>query len=117
MEDHKQEVATQTSTTEITQVKQAELIRYIKLDNDIEKMTKERDTLEEDLKRLLMAGVQVEDGVHTAEAKLTERRSPKWKDAAIELADKLKGAGKGEEWAAKILENTKPTSSVTLKIR
>jgi hypothetical protein len=118
METEKQ-VTTQTTqtTAEITVVKQEELIRFIELENRIKAMEAEKDTLAEDLKRLLMAGVQVEPGVHRAEAKLTERRSPKWREAATELADRLKGAGQGEKWAAKILENTEPTQSVTLKVR
>ena len=115
METEKQ-VTTQT-TTEITVVKQEELIKFISLENQIKALEAEKDTLAEDLKRLLMAGVQVEPGVHRAEAKLSERRTPKWKEEAIALADKLKGAGKGQEWADKIVASTEPTTSVTLKIR
>lgn len=116
MEEQKQ-VATQATTTEITQVRQEELIKFISLENQIKALEAEKDTLAEDLKRLLMAGATVEAGVHRAEAKLTERRSPKWREAATELANKLKGAGQGEKWAAKILEDTEPTQSVTLKVR
>lgn len=114
-----QEVAvTQAETTsEITLVRQEELVKYISLDNQIDKLTKERNLLEEDLKRLLMAGVKVEDGVHVAEIKYGERRTPKWKECAIELADKLKGAGQGEKWAAKVIENTEPTPSIKLTVR
>jgi hypothetical protein len=117
METEKQTATQTTTNTEITQVRQEELIKFIKLENQIKALEAEKDTLSEDLKRLLMAGATVEDGVHRAEAKLSERRSPRWKEEAIALADKLKGAGKGEEWAAKIVENTEPTQSVTLKIR
>jgi hypothetical protein len=69
------------------------------------------------LKNLLTHGATVEDGVHIARTDISERRTPSWKDAFVELGDKLKGAGQGEKLAAKVIENTEPVTSIRLTVK
>jgi hypothetical protein len=101
---------------EITTITQAELIDFIALSNQIEKLTAEYDTQTLNLKNLLAAGAPVEEGVHVAILKLSERRSVSWKIEAIALADKLKGKGEGEKWANKVIARTVPSPIVSLDV-
>lgn len=101
----------------ITQITQAELIEFISIDNQLAKLEKEYKAKSDNLKNLLAANVPVEPGVHIAEATITQRRNPKWKEEAIALADRVFGAGEGEPWAVKITEATEATNAVKLTVR
>ena len=110
---------------EITYVRQEELQKIkalreqkAELDKKAKKVGKELGPLEEDVIRLMQAGVKIEevdDGLE-AEIKISERRTPAWKDLAIAFIDKLKGAGAGQKWADKAIEKTEPKPSIKLVI-
>ena len=106
-----------TEPQAITTIKQAELLEYVGLRNTIKKLQADLDTREDNFKHLLGANAPVEDGPLTASLKYGERRSPSWKDAFLELGDQLKGKGQGEKLAAKVLERTVPTSTISLVVK
>jgi len=100
----------------ITLIRQSELADFVALRNNIEKLEAEFKQKSDYLKDLLGLNVPVEAGVFIAQLKFESRRNPKWKDEAIKLADKLKGAGQGEKWADNILANTEATPIVKLDV-
>jgi hypothetical protein len=105
-----------TETVVVTSITQKELRNFIQLKNDVKKMAKELEDQTENLKNLLGAGVPVEEGRHIAELKPTSRRSPKWQEEAVALAEKVFGLGQGEVWKKEVLELTPAVEGFSLKV-
>lgn len=101
----------------ITLITQKELKEYKLLEKEIEKLKEDYDLRATNLKDLLAANVKVEEGFFSAEISTTFRRNPKWKEEAIALADQIQGAGKGEIWAAGIINATEQSTSVRLIVK
>jgi len=93
-------------------ITQAELEEVILLRRKMETL----EGLEADLKQRLTAGATVEDGIHIARLKHGSRRNVAWREIAERLGDKLFGNGKGEPYCEKVLNSTKPTSTVSLVV-
>ena len=114
---HEQRPETFTTQTPAVQVKQAELVKFIGLKNQITKLTEEKDVLETELKNLLTSGASVEEGTHIAKAELASRTHVAWREGFENLADKLRGKGEGAKLAERVLENTEPTTYVKLTVK
>jgi hypothetical protein len=113
----KPETSSTQSPAGKVQIKQEELVHFIGLKNQIEKLTEQKVLMETEFKNLLTSGATVEEGTHIAKAELSERRTPSWKEEFIALGDKLKGAGQGEKLAEKVIDNTEPVPVIRLTVR
>jgi hypothetical protein len=99
----------------INPVTQEELETLLLLRNDLKKCEEQIESIESDLKARLVAGADVEEGVHVAALKETSRRNVAWKNVVIRLAERLKMDG--ELYCARVLASTKPNRTVSLDIR
>lgn len=101
----------------LTKITQLELEEYIGLKNQIDSLQADLEFRKENLKNLLSANAEVEEGTHTATIALSFRRSVSWREQFEKLGDKFKGAGQGVKLAEKIIEKTEPTQDVRLTVR
>jgi hypothetical protein len=106
-----------STQTPAVQIKQTELVEFIRIKNEISKLEEKKLSIETELKNLLASGATVEDGTHIAKVDYGERRTPSWKEEFIALGDKLKGAGQGEKLAEKVVDNTDPVPYVRLTVK
>jgi hypothetical protein len=95
-------------------VTQQELIYLIELRNVQSEIEKCVSTKEQDILGRLLAGADVQPGVHVADAKKNARRSPAWKDVARELAE-MHGLD-ADAFCSQIIAATKPSESFSLEI-
>jgi hypothetical protein len=101
---------------DVASITQKDLRNFIQLRNDVKKMTKELEDQTENFKKLLKAGFTVENGRHIAELKETSRRSPKWQEEAVALAEKVFGLGQGEIWKKEVTDLTPAVKGWSLKV-
>jgi hypothetical protein len=97
-------------------VTQNQLERVIQLRNAVDAFTKHLDKAESEVKTALESGAEVEPGTHVASLKETSRRNISWRDVAVRLAERLYGDGRGNAYAENVLQNTKPSRSVSLLV-
>ena len=97
-------------------ISQLDLETVILLRNTLKRKQQELDSMEAALKARLEAGASVEEGVHTAEMRVSARRTVAWKAVAADLADTVFGDGKGDSYCEDVLNSTAPTKTVSLHV-
>ena len=97
-------------------ISQLDLETVILLRNTLKRKKEELESVEATLEARLEAGTTVEDGVHTAELRVSTRRTVAWKAVAADLADTVFGDGKGDSYCEDVLNSTAPTKTVSLHV-
>jgi hypothetical protein len=94
-----------------------------KILTDIQKRRAALATAETELKALearvfaaLKAEAKLEPGLFIATVRVSERRSPKWREVAEREIDAIRGEGEGFKFAERVLAATKPSVSEKLEI-
>jgi hypothetical protein len=98
------------------QVGQLEILALLSLRNRARQIEQQISTAEESIRTRLEAGASVEAGEHAAELKESFRRNVAWKEVVARLAERLYGEDRGEAYCSNVLQNTKPTRTVSLTI-
>ena len=99
-----------------TEISQQELVELIEARNVLAQLKEQVATLESGLLSRLEAGAFVQVGVHVAELKEGSRRSVAWRDITLRLAAKLYSPKRAEAYCENVLQNTKPTRTVSLDV-
>ncbi len=71
---------------------------------------------EQSVKSRLEAGAAIEHGVYRTWLKEHLRRAVAWREVADRLAERLYGNGRGSAYCENVLQNTKPTRTVSLHV-
>ena len=100
----------------VEQITQTELSLLLSLRNRARQLAEQIEAAENSLRERLEAGTRVETGEHTAELKETFRRSVSWRDVTLRLAAKLYGPKRAEAYCENVLQNTKPTRTVSFSV-
>lgn len=100
----------------VEQITQFELAALLTLRNRERQLAEQIDAAEKSIRERFEMGMPVETGDHTAELKENFRRSVGWREVAERLAGKLYGQKRAEAYCENVLQNTKPTRSVSLSI-
>lgn len=98
----------------VEQVTQFELAALLSLRNRARQLAEQVEAAENSVRERLEAGARIEAGDHVAELKENSRRSVSWRDVTLRLAAKLYGPKRAEAYCENVLQNTKPTCSVSL---
>lgn len=97
-------------------ITQAQLERVIQLRNAVAAFKGHLEKAESQVQTALEAGASIEPGTHVASLKESFRRNISWRDVAVRLAERLYGDGRGNAYAENVLQNTKPSRSVSLVV-
>lgn len=95
-------------------ITQSEIALLLSLRNRARQLEAQITEAEKSVCERLEAGVSVESGEHTASLKESFRRNVAWREVTERLAERLYGEGRGEAYAENVLQNTKPSRSVSL---
>lgn len=95
-------------------VSQLEIITLLSLKNRARQLEAQIVEAEESVRERLESGAPVEAGEHTASLKESFRRNVAWREVSERLAERLYGEGRGEAYCENVLQNTKPSRSVSL---
>jgi len=101
----------------VGQITQTELSALLSLRNRARQLAEQVEAAEKSVRERLEASVPVEAGEHSAELKENFRRSVAWRDVTLRLAAKLYGPKRAEAYCENVLENTKPTRTVSLRVQ
>lgn len=97
-------------------VTQSELQLLLSLRNRARQLEAQIADAEKSVRDRLESGGQVEAGEHTASLKESFRRNVAWREVSERLAERLYGEGRGEAYCENVLQNTKPSRTVSLVV-
>ena len=97
-------------------ITQFELGMVLSLRNRARQLEAQIADAEKTIRTRLEAGISVEAGEHTANLKESFRRNVAWREVSERLAERLYGEGRGEAYSENVLQNTKPSRTVSLTI-
>jgi hypothetical protein len=97
-------------------ITQLELAALLSLRNRSRQLADQVEAAEKSIRTRLELGTEVELGEHSAQLKESFRRNVGWRDVAERLAERLYGEGRGEAYCENVLQNTKPSRSVSLAV-
>ncbi len=103
-------------TPAIEPITQFELAALLSLRKRARQLAEQVEMAEKSVRTRLEVGVSVEAGEHTASLKESFRRNVAWREVSERLAERLYGEGRGEAYCENVLQNTKPSRSVSLLI-
>jgi hypothetical protein len=100
----------------VEQITQLEIAALLSLRNRARQLEAQIADAEKSVSDKLTVGASVEAGEHTASLKESFRRNVGWRDVSERLAERLYGEGRGEAYCENVLQNTKPSRSVSLVV-
>ena len=98
-------------------ITQTELVLFLSLRGRLQQLEEQVAAAQEELKARLEAGATVQAGDHIARLDERARRNVAWRACAEDLANTVFGEGKGVAYCDEVLNSTKPTRTVSLKIQ
>lgn len=100
----------------VEQITQLELAALLSLRNRARQLEAQIADAEKSVRDRLEAGGRVELGEHTATLKESFRRNVAWREVSERLADRLYGESRGVGYCEGVLNNTRPTRTVSLVV-
>lgn len=98
------------------QVTQCEIAVLLSMRNRAWQLAEQIEAAEKSVRTRLESGASVEAGEHTASLKESFRRNVAWREVSERLAERLYGEGRGEAYCENVLQNTKPSRTVSLVV-
>jgi hypothetical protein len=98
------------------EITQFELAALLSLRNRVRQLAEQIEAAEQSIRTRLETGAPVEAGERTAEIKEHFRRNVSWREVATRLAAKLYGPKRAEAYCENVLQNAKPSRTVSLAI-
>ncbi len=102
---------------EVEPITQLEIAALLSLRNRARQLAEQVSSAETSIRTRLESHAAVEVGDHTAELTTSSRRTVAWREVAERLGDRLYGDGKGEGYCDRVLQSTRPSSTVHLTVR